>query len=573
VARRSSWLLLIAVLALGLLLAWWESAPPAARPAASPAAAFSAMRAAPDIGVIAATPHPMGSAANARVRDHLLARMTSLGLSPQILPSESHRGRLENIVGVLPGRDRSQPALALMAHYDSVPGSPGAGDDAAGVASILEVVRALKTRGPPRRDLVVVFTDGEEGGLLGAKAFFGQAPLASRIGLAINLEARGGAGRAAMFETSSDAGGLIDVFRRTATAPSSNSAAVFLYQQLPNDTDFTVVRKAGIAGYNFAFIGRQFDYHAPTATLANLDLGAVQSMGEQALSLVEALAFADALPGRAPDLVYSQVFGALVAAYPPVVGWAILVGAAGLMAMAAVRAGHRGRLRLDDILLGAAGFVLMLVLAGGALWLAREATGIGHGFYAQKPLLARFELWEGAMAAVCLAAGLSVAALIGRAGDRAAGAWLGMLTIAFAAAVAAQALEPRIAFVLAWPVGAGALAAATTALGRGGGLPVAAVIAVAAAGWLGALAHAVAVALDLAPALALFGALAALSLWPLLAPVWTRGKGGLAVVAAAWIFAGGLVGYIRFTDPWSPRFPQSAATAPNLSLPQPPKPL
>jgi len=43
------------------------------------------------------------------------------------------------------------PAVALMAHYDSVPASTGASDDAAGVASALEIVRAIKARGVPAR--------------------------------------------------------------------------------------------------------------------------------------------------------------------------------------------------------------------------------------------------------------------------------------------------------------------------------------------------------------------------------------------------------------------------------------
>ncbi|MFX9054231.1 M20/M25/M40 family metallo-hydrolase, partial [Acinetobacter baumannii] len=79
---------------------------------------------------------------------------------------------IENIIGVLQGTDPSLPAIALMAHSDSVPGSPGAADDAAGVSAVLEVVRALKAAGPHRRDVVVIITDGEEAGLLGARAFF-----------------------------------------------------------------------------------------------------------------------------------------------------------------------------------------------------------------------------------------------------------------------------------------------------------------------------------------------------------------------------------------------------------------
>src|SRR5258708_3783519 len=120
------------------------------------------------------------------------------------LPKQAHNlllgGFVENIVGVLPGRDRSLPAVALMAHYDSVPGSTGASDDAAGVATALEVVRAIKARGVPARDVVVLITDGEEAGLLGADAFFRRDPMAKHVGFVFNMEARGSAGRAQMFQ-------------------------------------------------------------------------------------------------------------------------------------------------------------------------------------------------------------------------------------------------------------------------------------------------------------------------------------------------------------------------------------
>src|SRR5690606_2604779 len=70
-----------------------------------------------------------------------------------------------NLVGVLPGRNPDLPAVALMAHYDTVPLSPGAADDSAGVAAVLEAVRALRARGPAERTLVVLLTDAEEIGL------------------------------------------------------------------------------------------------------------------------------------------------------------------------------------------------------------------------------------------------------------------------------------------------------------------------------------------------------------------------------------------------------------------------
>jgi acetylornithine deacetylase/succinyl-diaminopimelate desuccinylase-like protein len=127
---------LIAALVAGAMIAWMAQQPPKPALASAPATAFSAQRAMVDDRMIAAVPHPIGSDANHVVRDDLLRRMTELGLAPQVhrgtaAYASSRRkglvlgGEVENLVGVLPGRDRSAPALALMAHYDSVPGSSG----------------------------------------------------------------------------------------------------------------------------------------------------------------------------------------------------------------------------------------------------------------------------------------------------------------------------------------------------------------------------------------------------------------------------------------------------------------
>ena len=93
-----------------------------------------------DVREIARAPHPVGSDDHARVQAYLMQRMTAMGLAPQIQtgplsPRAVQRMEREgrsaqgltaaNLVGVLPGRDPDRPAVLMMAHYDSVPGSPG----------------------------------------------------------------------------------------------------------------------------------------------------------------------------------------------------------------------------------------------------------------------------------------------------------------------------------------------------------------------------------------------------------------------------------------------------------------
>jgi len=102
----------------------------------------------------------------------------------------------------------------LVAHYDTVSRSPGAADDGAAVAALLETLRALNAGPPLRNDLIVLITDGEEPGMLGARAFVAEHPWLRDVGVVCNFEARGTRGPSIMFETSSDNGRLIREFAR-----------------------------------------------------------------------------------------------------------------------------------------------------------------------------------------------------------------------------------------------------------------------------------------------------------------------------------------------------------------------
>lgn len=602
--------LLIALLA-GSWIAFTDQLLPEPRPVGAPATEFSAERAYADVALLAAEPHPIGSPQSARVRDELMRRMTELGLSPQIRagvgvqepkwqPGLVIAGPVENVVGVLPGRDRSAPALALMAHYDSVPGSPGAPDDVMGVAAALETVRAIKARGTPARDVIVLVTDGEEAGLLGANHFFRRDPLAKRIGLVINLEARGSTGRVNMFQTSGENGELIEIFQRTARRPASSSLSILIYEKMPNDTDLTETLRAGIPGLNYAIIGRQFDYHSATATPANLDRGSLQDMGTQVLAISSEIAFADQLPVRAPSLEYSNVFGDVVIAYPTWFGWVLILAAVVLLAFAVRWARQSGEFPATDILRGMGALAFAGIGTVAVLQFARLLTGAGFGFVEQRFLLAQSIPWEWAimtlslgflmlaagdmargrrwMAAVPLAFGLGcsafgqfdiigavsgvLAAAIGffvysRPASR-KGAWAGALCLGLLIAILIQALAPGAAHIVTWPLLVGAIGAAATALSaRRGILPLAllVVLAAVALGWEGGISHFTFEAMDLMPLFSLQMITAGLVLWPLAQPD-TGAQKGLVVGGALLLVGFALTLVIRAEDPWSPRYPQ-----------------
>ena len=605
------YLALLVALMLGSWIAFNDQLLPESQPASAPAGVFSADRAFADVTLLASEPHPIGSTANVRVRDALVARMTELGLSPQIRPGVGVQqpkwapdmvvaGPVENVVGILPGRDRTKPALAIMSHYDSVPGSPGAADDIMGVAASLEAVRAIKARGLPARDVMLIVTDGEEAGLLGANHFFRRDPLAKRVGLVLNLEARGSSGRVNMFQTSKDNGELIRLFQRTAERPTSSSLAVMIYERMPNDTDMTESLAAGIPGMNYAIIGRQFDYHSATSTPANLERGSLQDMGTQTLAAASEAAFSADLPGKSASPIYSNLFGDIVVAYPVWFGWVLLVVVAVLLAFAVRWARHSGEFEAMDIPRGMGGLAFGALGSVAALQFARHLTGAEFGFIEQRFLLAQAAPWEWAimllslgflmlsagdlargrrwMAAVPVLLGLGCSAfgefdIIGAVTGVLAGvlglfvyktrttrkgAWAGVLVLGLLLAIIVQAAFPAASYVLAWPLLVGAIGAAATALSaRRGVLPTVllVVLAAAALGWQGGISHFAFEAMDLMPLFGIQMVTAGLVLWPLAQPDNGAQKG---LVVGMILLAGGLTLtlFIRSDEPWSPRFPQ-----------------
>src|ERR1043166_7964299 len=152
--------------------------PPSPIAATAPDTVFSAERALHHVEQIAQRPHPMGTADHDRVRDYIIAQLTALGIRPQIQSATAvgtryqGAGRVQNILAWMPGSDAKGKAVLLMVHYDGVGAGPAASDDGAGRAALHETLRDLQSRKKPlMHDVIALFTDGEEAGLLGAAAF------------------------------------------------------------------------------------------------------------------------------------------------------------------------------------------------------------------------------------------------------------------------------------------------------------------------------------------------------------------------------------------------------------------
>lgn len=616
---------LVGSLALALLIGVVSLQVPSPAGGEAPATAFSAGRAMADVREIAQRPHPVGSADHARVRTWLQQRMTALGLqvSTQTGPispgSARHLRRMggdpeaagfmaTNLVGVLPGRNPALPAVALMAHYDTVPTSAGAADDSAGVAAVLETVRAIRARGPADRTLVVLLTDAEEIGLDGARVFWGGHPLRDRIGAVINLEARGGGGRAMMFETGRGNAETIALFSRAGVRAdggvTSNSLAVFVYEQMPNGTDFTIPKDRGIQGLNLAFIGRPDQYHAHSSPEI-LDEGAVQHIGSQALESADALLRADALPARSANTVYADVFGRVIVSHPPAAGWGLWVLAAALLGVAAWRARRTAGLTFADLGRGMADGVWFLttglVLTQAVRTLAGPMSGRADSAEAYYTLLGRLPWMEAGAALTVLALAMALMGGRGRPDRRIAagavalaavvalalggvspiivgaaviaiglslfpglaprtvwGGWSGLIALILVLGAGAQAVAPEAAFLFLWPaVLASAVAALVAILDPGltrmrSLLSVAVVVALGG-GWLIGLSHPVflGIGMDLPGVLVLMGLLVLMLARPL-SPERGMVRPWLMAALAVLALGAGLSAWAQVAEPMPP---------------------
>lgn len=275
-------------------------------------------------------PHPVDSAANDAVRSRLITELRALGLAPRIADSFTCNGaersatvscaRVRNVVATV-GPTRGRHVL-LVSHYDSTPTGPGAADDGIGVAAMLEIAALLRDR-PLRRPVSFLFNEGEETGLIGARAFLDHDPLAARVDSLVNLESRGTTGSAIMFETSRPNGRAIRHYARSVDGPAANSLTTDFSRLIPNQTDVAVLKERPWTILNFAIIGNETRYHSPDDTLAALDPRSLRHMGDQALRVTADLAGGAASPA-AGELIYGDVLGTFLVTLPLWLGLGLL---------------------------------------------------------------------------------------------------------------------------------------------------------------------------------------------------------------------------------------------------------
>jgi len=340
----------------------------------APLSEFSTKRALSIVKEISKKPHFVGSKNHEVIANYLQKELKDLGLETSVQEgfTMTEKGTLvksKNIVATIKGSKKNK-ALLLLSHYDSAPHSysKGASDDASGIATILESIRAfLHNKTPHKNDIIILFTDAEELGLNGAALFVTQHKLAKEVGLVLNFEARGSSGPSYMLmETNDGNAKMVDAFQDgNVSYPVSNSLMYSIYKMLPNDTDLTVFREEGkIQGFNFAFIDSHFNYHTAQDNYENLDPKTLAHQGSYLFPLLNYFSNADLTDFNSADnKVYFNVPFSFVS-YP--FGWIfpMLIVAFGLFFFFVFVGLGKRALHLDEIIKGFVPLFGSLVTAG-----------------------------------------------------------------------------------------------------------------------------------------------------------------------------------------------------------------
>ncbi len=416
---------------------------------------FSTAEAMEHVAVIGRAPHAIGSAENERVRSYVLRRLDELGLPPQTqtIPVMDYFGTPGNTVDVVNVLARVEgtgdgDAVALVAHYDTTPDTPGANDNSVSVAILLEVAEALVADEPSRNDVVLLFTDGEEPSpRFGSRAFVDDHPWFDDIAVVVNLEAAGGSGPSILGEISGPSTWLIELVRRSVDRPVAFSFFTETASLIGGfGTDFDPFRLAGVPGASFAYLHGSPIYHTAQDSIEHVGLRSVEHQGTNTLSFVRALADADLRPPEGVgDAVFFSVLGGFVVAYPTT--WALPIA---LVALAALGIAGVRRSRPRGVVRGlgiAVGTFLGAALLGGLAWMAISAVRPTPGIWESYAYLAALVagagwLWRSAAKRLP-----PDAAFFG-----VAGVWLSL-------AVVTSVLAPGLGYVFSWPVLVAAVAA------------------------------------------------------------------------------------------------------------------
>lgn len=336
---------------------------PAARPISAPQRQFAAWRAMEHVANIGNEPHPAGSDEMERVADYITRHLDELDLGI----TRHNPGELRNVAARLPGLSPSG-AVLFVAHADTFDGdAPGAGDNTTGVATLLEMARVL-ARGPrPMNDVIFLFSDGQESGLRGGRAFAEEHPWMEEVQLVVGVDTAAW-GPPVVTQVGDDAGELVRAYA-TSVRPSYAHGLMAAASHRARSS-ISPFRERGLPSMEIEDARANPIQRTERDTPARVDPARIQQLGDTLLGLTEETGAADLRAVRYEDRSFTTMPLLGAVHYPP--SWDSLFSAAAMVVLGTatwmgVRGGH---LRPRRLLVAISAAVTLVALSGIAGWLA-----------------------------------------------------------------------------------------------------------------------------------------------------------------------------------------------------------
>ncbi|KAK3090660.1 hypothetical protein FSP39_013471 [Pinctada imbricata] len=238
---------------------------------------------------------------------------------------------LQNIVVKVTSNMTRKDSLLINCHFDTVPNSPGAGDNAVSCAVMLDVLRVFShSQKPLLHDIIFLFNGAEENILQASHGFITQHKWKESVKAFVNLDSAGAGGWELVFQTGPEHPWLVTAYAESAPYPFGTVIGQELFQTglIPSDTDFRIFRDFGnIPGIDIAHVSNGYIYHTKNDKPKFIPDGCLQRAGENILALMTNIASSPKLadPGvdRHGEMVFFDVVGLFMVHYPKRIGTVI----------------------------------------------------------------------------------------------------------------------------------------------------------------------------------------------------------------------------------------------------------
>lgn len=184
----------------------------------------------------------------------------------------------------------NDPSVLVNGHFDTPPGSPGAGDCGSCVASMLELARlCVDSAWVPPRPVIFLFNGAEELFMLGSHGFMTTHRWRDTVGAFIDVEASGTGGIDLVCQSGPGSWPSY-IYAQAAVHPMANSAAQDVFGSIPGDTDYRMFAQdyGDIPGLDIIFLFGGYFYHTSSDTVERLLPGSMQARGDNLFSVVKA---------------------------------------------------------------------------------------------------------------------------------------------------------------------------------------------------------------------------------------------------------------------------------------------